>query len=155
MGLYKSFGNDADLEKDGIILDYGFCRIRVARLGGTHKKFEKRLAAALKPHRRALQTNTMDEALQTSILCRVVAETCVKDWETRNDVTGDYERGIENPDPEVDELLPFTAENVEKTFKLLPDLFEDLLAQGKDASLYRSAVDEADSGNSSTASSTS
>ncbi len=151
--LYESFKTDPDLEIKGINLDYGNSLITVARAGGSNKKFLKVLERLMKPYRRAIQTETMDNAVATTLLHKAYAEAIVLRWETRKPATTDKDGkevegkmvvGIEGPDGNV---LPFTADNITQTFDNLPDLFADVQEAASKASLYRATVLEEDAGN--------
>ena len=113
MSLYQQFKSDANLEKSGILLEYGFSKsgkpitIRIARAGGGNSAFTKRMEAKVKPYRRQIQTETIDTAIVEKLLREVYAETVVLGWENVEDADG-------NP-------LDFTAANCIK-------LFEDLHA---------------------------
>lgn len=156
MGLKQQFKTDADLEKQGIVIDYGEARIRIARAGGANQKFAKRLEAVTKPYKRAIQTETMDTQKGNELLQQVYAETVVLDWETK---TGEndrgeaiFETGIDpedaGEDPEADgSLLAVNSENILKVFKNLPDLFQDLQEQAQKSALFRQEIMEADAGN--------
>jgi hypothetical protein len=141
--MYDLFKTDKGLEREGVLVEYGAFRVKIARTGGANKRYLKRLEAALKPYRRAIQTDTMSEELAGELMRRVFAETVVLDWETA--VDGEWRRGIEAPDG--GELLPVTADNVAKTLEALPDLFTDLREQAGKVSLFRQTVIEGDSGN--------
>lgn len=139
MSLYKQFKTDNNLEKEGILLEYGtnsqgnpIC-IRVARAGGGNVAYAKRMEARVKPYRRQIQNETMETALVERILKEVYAETVVLGWENVEDENG-------NP-------LPFTTENCIKLFDDLPDLFKDIQEQSQRAALFREELREADAKN--------
>jgi len=142
MSLYSTFKTDQSLEKDGIVIEYGTddeenpIRFRVARAGGGNKKFAKQLQIALKPHRRAMQTETMSDALADKIYREVFCKTVLLGWENVTDESG--------------KILDFTFENAMKILSDLPDLFEDLKAQASKVSLFRQEVLDSDLGNSGT-----
>jgi len=143
MSMYEKFKTDPDLERGGIIIDYGDFRVTVGRAGGANKKFAKLLASRTKPHNRAIQTDTMDPDLALEILRRVYAETIVLNWETK--VDGKFKVGIEAE--EGDKPLPFNADNVELTLKNLPDIFMDLQEQASKMALFLASIQEANAGN--------
>jgi hypothetical protein len=140
VSLYKQFRTDENLEKSGIKLTYGEVWFYVARAGGANKKFSRILEAKLKPHRRAVQTETMDEKTAEKLMREAYAEGVVLGW-------GSVKHGegrMTGPD---DEALDFTVENVVRVFTDLPDLFADLREQTGKVALFRATVDEADAGN--------
>lgn len=139
MSLYKQFKTDNNLEKTGILLQYGqnskgkdIC-IRVARAGGANDAYIKRMEAKVKPVKRQIQNETIERAALLNILREVFAETVVLGWENVEDEQG-------NP-------LPFTKENCVKLFTDLPDLFDDLQEQSQRAALFRAEIREADAKN--------
>lgn len=139
MSLYKQFKTDNNLEKEGILLEYGtnsqgnpIC-IRVARAGGGNVAYAKRMEARVKPYRRQIQNETMETALIDRILKEVYAETVVLGWENVEDEKGDP--------------LPFSTENCIKLFDDLPDLFKDIQEQSQRAALFREELREADAKN--------
>lgn len=134
MGTYGAFKTNAELEKRGIRFDLGSAgKFDLARAGGANTAFAKRFEALTKPHRRAIQTGTLDEEVASGILAQVYAEQVVRGWEGVTDENGNE--------------LAFTTENCIKLLKDLPDLFSTLRQCAEDASAYRDAVREADSGN--------
>jgi hypothetical protein len=139
MSLYTQFQTDSNLEKTGILLEYGetedgkpIC-IRIARAGGANKSFEKRMELETKPIRRQLQNETVNNAQLLKLLRKVYAETVVLGWEN-----------VQDPDGKD---IPFTVENCIKLFEDLPDLFTDLQEQSRRAALFRQQAREADGKN--------
>ena len=147
--MYKQFSTDAKLEKDGVWLDYDLFRIKIARAGGDNSDFAKTLEKHAKPHRRAMETETLSEPLARKMMYTVYAEAVVLDWTVKQEPEekGDdpvYVRGIEGPDGE---LLEFNKENVIKTFAALHDLFHDVQIQATKTSNFRVEEQEADAKN--------
>lgn len=146
MSLFSTFRTDADIEKNGVILQYGFVKkpdgkpdtkrpigIRVARAGGANTAYLRRAEAVLKPYRRQIQTDTMDRGLIDEITRQLFAETIVKGWENVQDENG--------------EDLPFSVENCVALFTKLPELFADIQEQSQRSALFRAEIMEADAGN--------
>lgn len=139
MNIYQQFQTNADLERNGIFLEYGPnskgqpMRVLVARAGGANMPFIKAMENKFRPYRRQVQTETMDPALMEKLLHEVYAETIVLDWENWED--GD------NKD------LPFSRENCIKLFKDLPDFYRDIVEQCQRIALYRSVILEPDAKN--------
>lgn len=139
MSLYTQFKTSGDLEKKGILLQYGqtaagkdIC-IRIARAGGANKQFDKRMEILTKPIRRQLQNETADIEQIDVILRRVYAETVILGWENIEDANG--------------KPIEFTVDNVIKLLTDLPDLFEDIKEQAKKGALFREENLRADAGN--------
>lgn len=137
--LFAQFQTSAQVEKDGVVLEYGISQngnpiaLRVSRSGGANTAFIKRLELALKPYRRLIDQGVMDQDQLRSILRRVYAETVVRGWEN---VFGPD--GVE---------LQFNVENCVTLFELLPDLFDDVVAQSQRIALFRSDILQLEAGN--------
>ena len=134
MSTYESFRTDPKLEQEGIELDLGEAgQFQLARAGGANKRYQKRLQALMRPHRRLLQAGELPEEVAQKVLAQVYAECIILDWEN---VTG--------PDGEE---LKFSVENCVRLMLDLPDLFVTVRATAEDATLYRQVIREVDAGN--------
>ena len=139
MSLYKQFATDKNVERDGDVLSYGKnsknkdINIRIARAGGANIRYTKLLEAAIKPYRRQLQNETMDNGVAEDITMRVYAQSVVLGWEGVEDENGND--------------MEFTVENCMKLFKDLPDLWADIQSQATRAALFRQDILEADAKN--------
>ena len=102
------------------------------------------LETKTKPHRRAIQTETMDMERAGTLHMETYAETIILKWETK--VDGEFKVGIENP--EGGALLPVTVANIVAALTALPDLWLDLRTQATGAALFRETIMEDDAGNS-------
>lgn len=140
MSLYNTFETDKSLERDGIVLDYGFnskqqpVQIRIARAGGANAKFAKVIEQKMKPYKRAIANDTMDNKVAEKLLIESYADAVILGWEGVEDRQG-------NP-------LDFTRENVVKVLTDLPDLFLDIQQQSQKSALFRAELREAEQGNS-------
>lgn len=164
MSMYKQFQTDTNLEREGVDLNYGEFIVRVARAGGGNKRFARVLEDKMKPVRRALQTETLDDTRSAALLHEAFAEGVVLKWSVRvvADAKGKpveplklagadpeapnsvFIEGIEGPNGEI---LPYNTANVVSTFKALPELFADIREQASKITLFRQAAQEADAGN--------
>ena len=139
MSLYKQFATDKNVERDGVVLSYGKnsknkdITLRIARAGGANIRYTKLLEAAIKPYRRQLQNETMDNGVAEDITMRVYAQSVVLGWEGVEDENGND--------------MEFTVENCMKLFKDLPDLWADIQSQATRAALFRQDILEADAKN--------
>lgn len=154
--LYQQFKSDNNLEREGILLQYGFSTnvkarlvaeglseadaevraattIRIARAGGANSNFQKRMEHVVKPFRRQIQTETIDAKQAEKLVRQVYAETVVLGWENVDDAEG-------NP-------MPYSVENCKKLFDDLPDLFADIQEQAQRAALFRAEIRESTAGN--------
>ena len=127
---------NTDMEKDGIIIDYGDFRVKIARAGGNNKRFSKVFQSLMKPHRRQIDTDTLHEDVATKVMAEAYAKTVILDMDYKNEA-GDYETGIL-----IEEDKPSIEFNVENTTKLLidyPEFFRDIQSQATQVSLFRDA----------------
>lgn len=135
MSLYSQFTTSPDLEKSGILLEYGLnskdkpIAIRIARAGGANAQFAKRMESKVKPFRRQIQTETIDKKQLERLVLEVFCETVVMGWENVEDEAGND--------------LAFSYENAIKLFTDLPDLFGDVQEQAQKAALFRTEIREA------------
>lgn len=142
MSLYSRYKTNESTETQGVIMDLQDVQIRILRAGGANIKYTQRLEALLKPHRRAVQANSLPRETMMGIMYQVYAETIVTDWKTL--VDGEWQEGIEGPDGT---LNPFNVENVIATFKALPDLFADIQEFAGNTALFLQANLEEDAKN--------
>ncbi|MEE8518136.1 MAG: hypothetical protein V3S98_03310, partial [Dehalococcoidia bacterium] len=94
-GMYKAFKTDDLLETKGVEIDYGTHRVTIARAGGANKKYARVLEQKTKPYRRAIATETMDDARAMELLQETYAEAIILNWETK--VGDKFVVGIEPP----------------------------------------------------------
>lgn len=131
---YGAFKTNETREREGVTLDLGDAgKFRLARAGGGNAAFQKRLAAITKPHRRAIQTETISTAQAEALMAQVYAETVVLGWEG---VTG-----------EDGQLLPFSKDNCVKLLTDLPELFREIQTTSSDIRYFRDEILEADAKN--------
>lgn len=133
MNLYDMFKTDEKHESNGIELDYGDCQIRIARAGGSNKKYGDLLSKRLKPYRRQMDTGTMDNTVAEKILAEVYAETVIIGWTNVKDREGN--------------VMKFTKENCVKLLLDLPELFRDIQEQASKVANFREAEIEEDTKN--------
>lgn len=134
-GTYGSFKTNPILETQGITLDMGEAgKFKIARAGGANKNFIKRFQVATKPHRRAIQTETLEESVSNKILVDCYADHILLGWEGVTDEKG--------------KKLTFTKENAKKVLNDLPWLFEEIRRASEDASNFREQLIKVDAGNS-------
>lgn len=146
MSMYKQFGTDKELEKKGIVLDYGDFRVTVARAGGSNHKFVRTHEMLTKPVRRLIEQDILPVEREREINRQLYAKAVVLNWEVK-EVKGDKEtwkQGIEGPDGSI---LPYTEENVINAFAAVPDLLTDIQIQANKMQLFRAADKEADAKN--------
>ena len=136
MSLYKMFKTNVDAEQEGVILDYGDVRFRIARAGGANADFKRIFTHKLKPYRRQISAETMDDGVANRLMAESYAEAVIIGWEGKSvDEDGNETWGptIETPDGE----LKFTAENCVKVLLDLPELFTDIQTMAGQAANFR------------------
>ena len=139
MSLYSQFKTDKNIEKEGIVLNYGKnskgadIEIRIARAGGANVQYAKLLEAKTKPYRRQIQNETLDNDVAEKITKEVYAKAVVLGWSGVEDENG--------------KELEFSFENCMKLFDDLPDLWTDIQQQSTKAALFRADILEQDAKN--------
>lgn len=150
MSAYSQFATNPELEKSGVILDYGTYYLRIARAGGANKVFEKAMKRLFDPHRRAIQTETMPPAKFESLMRQAYAEAVVVGWGYKKDVEdakfidGKFE-ALDGEGEEV--VLDFSVDNVVKVLADLPELFRDVQEQATKINLFKQDIRKADAKN--------
>ncbi len=143
---YKLFANDKHAEQEGILINYGDFRFRIARAGGGNQRFRRLLQAKLKPYRHQIDNDTMDDAVSEQLLRQAYAEAIVLGWESR--VVSD--EGVETWEPWLETPAgrePFSAEACFRVLSDLPELFRDVQAMATRAANFRRAEEDADAKN--------
>lgn len=123
MDLRKTFGTDAALEADGIDVHLGGdAYVTLARAGGGNLRYEAAMRRVFAPHRRALQSGTLDEKTATDILQQVYAESVILGW-----------RGMELDGAE----LPHSYENARRVLKEFPEIWRIVQEEAAKFSNFR------------------
>lgn len=139
MSLYTQFQTDKAVEKEGVVLEYGLnskkkvISIRIARAGGANLHYSKLLESKIKPYRRQIQNETLDNAVAEKLTKEVYAQSVVLGWENVEDQDGNE--------------LQFNQANFIKLMDDLPDLWTDIQNQATRAALFRAEILEADAKN--------
>lgn len=137
---YGSFRSDTAAEVEGKVIDYGEFRVTIARAGGSNKAYNRLLESLTKPYRRAIQLETLPDAVSEKIMKEALAKAVVLNWELRevDEKTGaeTWSQGIEDPD--TGDVLPFNADNVLKVFQHpeVQNLYNDLNTMARKESLF-------------------
>lgn len=132
------FKTSPKAEAAGVELDYGDFWIKVTRAGATNSRFKKLFDKAMKPHRRAVANDTMNNEVAERITREVWAESIVLGWGSK---LGD---GLM---PYQGEALTFNVPNCIRLFDELPDLFIDVREQSMKLGLFQDDEQETDTGN--------
>lgn len=146
MSLSSQFATDKQAEVDGVWVEYGanedgsIPAFKISRMSKANKKYTKALEKATRPHRRAIELETMNNDLAERLFMQVFVDTVLLDWRnvSKADVTG--ERDAEG-------FADFNGENAMKLFEKLTELYDDLQEKAKKASLFREETLEQEAGN--------
>lgn len=120
---YTLFGTDQNLEKDGVIIDYGDFKFKIARAGGSNATYKRLVAARIKPYTHQLQSGTLDEEKAKQLMMEIFVDSVLLDWEGVMDEKG--------------KAIKYTRENAIKLFNDLPDLYLDITEQANKTSNFR------------------
>jgi hypothetical protein len=136
---YAIFKTDEKVEVDGVILDYGDFRVKIARAGGSNKRFGKILSDRLKPYKRQMEMDAMDDDVARGIMIETYVDTIILEMEVKDvpnstPETTVYTQGILDP---AGEVLEYNRTNAIQFFKNLPELFRDVQSQANQVSLFR------------------
>lgn len=143
MGMYDTFETDKNLEENGVWLDYGDFRIKIASAGQGNKNYVRYAEKKLKPVRRAMEAGAMSNERSMALMADIYSKTIVLDWQCR--VDDEWKQGIED---KLGEIIPFNQTNVEEAFHNLPRLFMDVQEQAQSLSNFRTAELEEETKNS-------
>jgi len=130
---YAQFQTDEKVETQGINLDFGDFAIRIARAGGSNKKYAKSLMKHVKPYRKAFQAGTLDRKTQNEIMAKVYADSVVLGWAGVTDAEGNE--------------MKFTWDNVVKLLTDLPELFNQIISDAENFRLFKEVEAEDIAGN--------
>lgn len=146
MSLSNQFETDKQAEVDGVWVEYGANEngtipgFKISRMSKANKKYTKALEKATRPHRRAIELETMNNDLAERLFMQVFVDTVLLEWRNvpLSDVTG-------NKDDEG--FATFNSENAMMLFERLNELYDDLQEKAKKASLFREETLEGEAGN--------
>ena len=137
---YGVFKTDEHIESTGVRIDYGEFWFLLARAGGANTRYTKLVTEKLRPHRRAIQTETLPDALGRKLMLECFIGGCLLGWGSLT-----YGEGsIAGP---TGEAIPFTHENALRVLTDLPDLFDALRVEADNQSNFRKGSLETDAGN--------
>lgn len=132
--MYDLFGTSEDKEVAGEWFNYGPAgSIKLARAGGANKLYQTTMERVFRPHRKQIQLDNLDPTLLDDLFQEVYARSIVLAW-----------KGVKDRDGKD---IPFSAENVIKLFKDLPDFWVEIRDQASNPSNFRDGDDEEDEKN--------
>lgn len=123
---YRSYTMDHDKEKSGVVIvENDHFRIKGARAGGRNTKYDTVREALTKPHRRAIQTNTLPKELSDRLNAELAAGALVVEWAT-NETPGASEpkwKANTIHDPATMEVVKVTPQLIIDTFLKYDELY--------------------------------
>jgi hypothetical protein len=122
---YAIFGTSRTLETDGVWLDFGDFKFKIARAGGANRHYQRVLDEKLSAVRPQVQTGTLPEEVDLKLSAEVFAETVLLGWENVTDRAG--------------KIIPFTKENAVALLLDLPDLHSYLRREANNFARFRDA----------------
>jgi hypothetical protein len=141
MSLYKQYKTDSEKEANGVKIVFDDVEnangtnpfFILARSGGSNKAYAKALEAKTKQYRRGGQIENVKNEILEKIFMEVFIETILKGWGNQFD-----ENDIE---------IYFSKLQAEKLLTDLPDVYERLQTESKQAANYRLQGLEKEAGN--------
>ncbi len=119
----ENYSTDQSLESSrGVWIDYGDRAFQVLRAGGSNHRYVRALAAALRPHARAISKRTMDPAKLRQIYWDLFARHVVIGWRGIQDTEGND--------------IPFSEEAALAFFESFPDLFDEIKDYAEDMGTF-------------------
>ena len=152
--LYNTFESDADLEREGITVNFGSVKFTIARAGGRNKAFKETFQSKVKKHRTQIDNETMSDEMADQIMAESYAEAIILGWWTRKeDENGDpiLKKGEEQWDDVIENVdgkrVKYSIPECVTLLRDLPDLFVTLQSYAQKAGNYRKELEEEDEGN--------
>lgn len=152
--LYDLFEMDADLEREGITVNYGSVKFLLARAGGHNSSFKKLFQTKAKKYRHQIDNETLSEDVADKLMAESYAEAIILGWWSRKeDEHGDaiLKKGeeqwvdtIENGDGK---NVKYSMAECVRLLTDLPDLFLDIQRMAGKAANFRREIEEEDEGN--------
>jgi hypothetical protein len=130
MSIRKQFKTDPKIELAGVEVDFGDAVFTVRRAGGANKAYKVALAKAIRPHRHAIESESITDTVLMPVLIRCFCEHVLLNAQVRRS-DGSLVQGYEGLGGVDDTTVPLTVDNGVAYFTELPDVYERLQ---KDAS---------------------
>ncbi len=155
---YAAYDMDADKERNGTYLEGGAFRIKVARAGGKNVLYDTLREAITKPHRRAIQTDTLPKDILARLNAELASKALVKAWEVDENF-GEVDAVSDEAlapnwvagkmhDPESGEVVDATPELIAATFIKYNDLYLQVAGWAGDVENFLNLAElETSSGN--------
>lgn len=137
--LVNAFKTSSKLELGGIVRDFGFARITLARAGGANQKFNMIMDRIYRENNRAIKAGLLSNEKSLRLLYDAYADAIVLNWETNvsdDPNAEEWKVGIELEEG----LVPFNRDNVIRAFTEMPALFQDIKEIAEDYQFFREAL---------------
>jgi hypothetical protein len=138
MSLSASYKTNVEKETKGVRVvkgvnetNKGEIAFNLSRSGKANRRYSTLLDNLSKPHRRAIELETLSPSVADQIYMQAFIGGCLNGWENvpLSDITGEVSDAAT--------LAPFSKENAEKLFVRLPELYDDLVADSRRVALFR------------------
>lgn len=147
MSLRKAFQTSPKLETEGVYLEIGNTRIRLARAGGANQQYNLAMTKVLKENKRAIDLDLLSDEKGKELLYAAYAEFIVMSWDTNlNDGKRD-DWGKPLPvewTPGIDDdkggVIEASFENIVATFREMFDLFIECKNFAENMQWYRQSI---------------
>ena len=134
--IYDQFSMDKQAEEEGVVLEFGEAgEVRILRAGGTNVRYQKRLSAFARKHKRKIDLDLLSETEARKEMIEIFADTIVIDGELR-DKSGKMVK------------LRNNRNAIIKFFSEMFDLFIYVREQAENMALFRTIEKEEEAKNS-------
>jgi hypothetical protein len=139
MSLFAQFGTDAAKEAEGVEVKFGpnpdktIPTFVIARAGRGNPAYAKDLEKSLRPVKRQMEMETLDNETAEAILMGVFIRTVLRGWSHVQDRDG--------------KEIAFSEQAARDLFTQLPELYTQLSQDAQKAALFRENAIEADAKN--------
>jgi hypothetical protein len=142
--MYEAFLTNPDLEKNGVILDFGNFRVTIARAGGFNQMYQKVATEVFRPVRRAVDSGTLPDEQARALLAEVYSRAVIKRWETMID--GQWQAKLAMLDGT---FVDYSPQAVASLLKMpeFADLFAMIMNDATKNDLFRREIREAEAKN--------
>ena len=153
--LYQMFEMDADLEREGITVNYGSVKVLLARAGGRNAGFKRLFNAKVKSFRHQIKQETLDDEVAERLMAEAYAEKVILGWWSRKeDENGDpilNSKGEEKWDDVIENAegkrVKFSVDACVQILLDLPELFINIQEMSTSAANYRKELEAEDEEN--------
>lgn len=142
MSLFDQFQTNPDKETNGISVTFAPNKDKtiptfiLSRLGKSNKAYAKDMEKRTRPYRRQIELKTIDPDVAEAVFMDVFISTILRGWEN---VELPILDGEGQPTKEM-EKVPFTEGNAKRLFTALPELYDALQDEARDAGNFRDEV---------------